>query len=110
MSEGIIGWGEVCRNHGIANPEDLDSALADYEALAEQHKIIVERYAKEALPNKLPNGDYVCPLCERRVREWWPHCNHCGKKLGWNGLLDPNNRRFRYGKKQAKKEHRNKCV
>lgn len=108
MSEAVIGYGEICRNHGIGGPEDLDTALSDYEMLAKHHKDMISHYTEEQLPIRAQDGNYLCPSCGKRIREWYTFCNHCGKKVGWNGLLDPKNRRFGYGSKQARKEHHNK--
>lgn len=58
----------------------------DYDALAKQYKGMMEKYEIEALPVR-DSGVYLCPACRHRVRENYAYCNHCGKKIGWRGLL-----------------------
>lgn len=58
----------------------------DYDALAKQYQGMIEKYEIEALPIR-DSGVFLCPSCHRRIHESYTYCNHCGKRVGWSGLL-----------------------
>lgn len=73
-----MNYPEVCRLHEIGSPEDLDSALADYEMLAEQIRFYIEikkPYVKD--------GNLFCPNCRKQISGSENHCPSCGRRIGW---------------------------
>lgn len=78
----VIGWGEVCRNHGIANPEDLDSALADYKMQADELRSYRIHFNMAQHPHRSADGVlWLCPKCSHRVHIRHTYCHWCGKKM-----------------------------
>ena len=76
--ENGMGYPEVCRMHMIGNPEDLDSALGDYELLSRQVRFYIEIEKPF-----VQNGEILCPNCKKKISENFKHCPECGKRIGW---------------------------
>lgn len=76
--ESGMGYAEVCRLHMIGNPEDLDSALGDYELLSKQ----VGFYLQIEKPF-VRQGELLCPSCLKKIIDTYKFCPECGKRIGW---------------------------
>ena len=73
-----MNYAEVCRIHMIGNPADLDSALGDYELMANemQHFTVIEKPL-------VRNGELLCPKCNKPINDAYKHCPDCGRRIGW---------------------------
>lgn len=77
------------QDEGIRDPEEVRDLIADYNAQAEQYRILYRKYEEGDKPERLgfrPGTTlplYVCPGCHRPVTPGNGHCWNCGHKLNW---------------------------
>ena len=58
----------------------------DYKQQAKQLGDMIKFYRVDARPVK-QDGEWCCPECGKRIGEWHSYCHNCGRKIGWNTLI-----------------------